>query len=219
MDISAPTPAPTPTPARQTAKEALFFANYGTLGALVYEEAPSLLPGDSEAVMNILSERLPSYRGPLTESRFLRWAEKIIRRQSRLMVARNTELSVDLMREHRTAILHTIRSASQTFAIDAAIGQDDLHQEIAVLIWRYAGRLAKPGTAKRKYRIQALIRRHLYGYIIRNRKRRLEIVQQYSTSLGIHGVAVESDAERRSNLADAALPDYCPTSPSQKLAA
>jgi len=204
IHVVAKTVNPELTPNRQSILDDLFKSNYAALTSLLYDLHPKMLFANADSILAALAAELSNYRGEITQEPFCRWTSRFVKRKARQFMA-----AEQIIKANSGTIFYAIRDGMSCFAKDAAIDYDDLKQEINLLILRYALSLSKPGTASLKTRLNALISQHCWRYHIRKRKRRLEIVTQYGTTVAQRGIEVLTPAEIASQRWEDGEPDYC----------
>jgi hypothetical protein len=175
---------------RRKALDALYMSQYGDLTASVYELQPSLHFADGESILTLLSEAIPRYRGKPETEAFRKWATRFVQKE-----ARRFALAHEILRTQRKLIKFTIYSAMKSDSCqDWAVTNEDIESEVAMLVFRYALLLSNKGTAKLTNRLRALVKRHC-GFCMKKRRRRLEIVTTYETTIGAHGCETLSPDE------------------------
>jgi hypothetical protein len=186
-----------PKKTRRTTLETYYFENYGSLLALANESEPSLPLGGDVRILQLFAEALERYRKPLTQESLNDWATRWVIKESasRAHVPERSAITEDILREHGETIHFAVKRAMKTFSEDCAVSNEDVENEIGLLIFQMALKLSQQGTAKLSNRLRALIKRHCYGYHIRDRKRRLEIVTQFQTTLGRKGIEILTPME------------------------
>jgi hypothetical protein len=155
----------------------------------MFDSEPNLNFSDGSQVLRLLADSLTQYRGKAEPSAFVLWSTRFVQREARRFV-----LTEWILLTQRKLIKFTIYSAMKSTCQDRAIEDQDIESECALLVFRYALRLSKPGTAKLSTRLRALVKRHC-GFALKKRKRRLEIVTTYETTIGAHGCETLSPDE------------------------
>ncbi len=67
--------------------------------------------------------------------------------------------------------------------------------EVRHLIFTKAAELSRPGRAKVSSRLTALAKRHVFGYHVRKRKRRLELIERNPEMVAASGCETLSEME------------------------
>lgn len=175
---------------RHGALEKLFLENYAALMSEAYSEYSAMLVWDAERIMNRLSASLHLYEGPVCSEGFMTWGVAQVRHG-----AAQHRIAADLLQSYQRLLRWAIVKALGSNVEDCAVDVEDLWNEVAALVFQNAHELVRPGTAKLSTRLVALVRRHVWGYHVRNRVNRHRIVSEHLNSGG--GLECEhlSDAE------------------------
>jgi hypothetical protein len=175
---------------RRKALDALYMSQYGDLSAVMFDHEPALNFGDGASVLRLLADAIPRYRGEPEREAFRKWATRFVQKEARRFV-----LAHEILRTQRKLIKFTVYYAMKSDSCqDWAVTNEDIESEVAMLVFRYALLLSNKGTAKLSTRLRALIERHC-GFCMKKRRRRLEIVTTYETTIGAHGCETLSPDE------------------------
>lgn len=177
---------------RQSTHNSLYLQNHAALIGAAYESHPQLWTEDADRLMMALSRRLHRFGGPTDSAAFVRWAERFVRKE-----ADRYRITGEILHQHHSVIRDTIRKSLWTSAVDLAVEVEDIADEVAILIFERAHSLKKPGKAKLRTRVIALVRKHVYLYHNAPNANRLRIVRENPTHWRCDHLTAEELASNR----------------------
>ncbi len=185
---------------RQKVLEQLFISAWSDLQASAYVAYPNLMVFDCDQILSTVADRLQHYDEEVSSTAFLKWAGELVMRE-----AKRFRLTSEILTEHESMIRSAIRRAMLSAAVDAAVDENDLFAEVAMLIFEKANELNAPGSAKQSSRVFALARRHTLSYHTRKTANRLRILEQRPELLEMSGCEtlskLEIEADRAAEMA------------------
>jgi hypothetical protein len=153
---AASTGAGAPTRLQQT--QQYLFTHYGILEEAAYD-THQLSVWDCKAVLELLSSKLPTYKGPVNAAAFERWATKLVIKE-----AERYKILDDILSKYELLIHKAINEGMGIGAVDRAVEHQDIFWQVAHLIFLKAHDLTKKGTAKLSTRLYALAETHVRLY-------------------------------------------------------